>query len=263
MLTLTYASFATTEQLFRYKNEGFQLKEFPGYSSDQWGIKAHNRPWIVEAGDFHKGQKVIEVGGAYSRLPEHLNETYGVESWIGDDFGMEDEDHLWSRWGDPRELPSKYPKLKYVFERMGKFSEHYPNQYFDRIFSVSTLEHIPFEYRLDVFKDMNRCLKPGGRQLHTIDISTSLDKLLLSSVVDRVPGFSSVKWSGQSEVRSWINIMKASGIKISADIPNPAELFSRNILVESPDVVYRFYPPVNEPKEYKPAASLLVIIDDV
>ncbi|MEO0339959.1 MAG: DUF882 domain-containing protein, partial [Bacteroidota bacterium] len=25
---------------------GFELDAFPGYTNDQWGIKAHNRPWI-------------------------------------------------------------------------------------------------------------------------------------------------------------------------------------------------------------------------
>ncbi|MFT5710284.1 MAG: SAM-dependent methyltransferase [Halioglobus sp.] len=263
MLTLTHASFATTEQLFQYKEDGFRLEEFPGYTPDQWGIKAHNRPWINATGKFTRGQSVIEVGGAYSRLPEYLQETHGVEAWIGDDFGMAEEEDIWSRWGKPQDLPDKYPSVNYVFEPFGKYDKKYPNQYFDRIFSVSTLEHIPFNKRLDVFKDMNRCLKPGGRQLHTIDINTSWKKLLLSSVVDCVPGISRLAWAGQSEVRSWLNIMRRSGIKVPFNIPRPWELFNRELLVESPDVVYRFYPPIDQVKPYCPTASLLVVIDDI
>jgi len=263
VLTLTHVSFATTEQLFNYKFSGFRLREFPGYSHDQWGIKAHNRPWIDEMGRFSRGHRVIEVGGAYSRLPEYFHENYGVEAWIGDDFGMGDKDGLWSRWGNPQELPGKYPTVKYVFEPFGKFDGKYQSQYFDRIFSVSTLEHIPFENRLDVFKDMNRCLKPGGRQLHTIDISTSWRKLLFSSMVDCVPGIKHLSWNGQSEIRSWINIIRQSGVKISAAVPSPLRLFNREVLVESPDVIYRFYPPIDNPKQYMPAASLLVVIEDL
>lgn len=63
MLMLTHAAMATVDELFRYKSEGSILDDFPGYTHDQWGIKAHNRPGIEEAGQFAKGQKVIEVGG--------------------------------------------------------------------------------------------------------------------------------------------------------------------------------------------------------
>jgi len=262
MLTLTHASLATTEQLFQYKKNGFKLDEFPGYTPDQWGIKAHNRPWIETNGKFSSGQKVIEVGGAYSLLPKFLCDKHGVEAWIGDDFGMDSNDEMWRRWGDPHLLPEKYPSVNYVFEPFGKFDEKYPDNYFDCIFSVSTLEHIPYKYRLNVFKDMNRCLKAGGRQLHSIDISTNWKKVCLSSVVDSLPGLNRIHWQGQSEIMSWINLIKKSGVRISAKIPSPARLFDRSILVESPDVVYRFYPPNDEPKPYNPAASLLVIIED-
>jgi len=255
-------SLATTEQLFQYKSNGFKLDEFPGYTPDQWGIKAHNRPWIEATGAFSSGQKVIEVGGAYSLLPKYLCDKYGVEAWIGDDFGAGTGDEMWSRWGDPGTLPDKYPSVNYVFEPFGKFNEKYPDNYFDCIFSVSTLEHIPYEYRLDVFRDMNRCLKPGGRQLHSIDISTNWKKIFISSVIGSLPGLNQIHWKGQSEIMSWINLIKKSGIKISASVPNPIHMLDRSILVESPDVVYRLYPPINEPKAYNPAASLLVVIED-
>ena len=99
-------------------------------------------------------------------------------------------------------------------------------------------------------------------QLHTIDVSTSWKRLMVSSVVDSLPGANKVHWAGQSEIRSWINIIKKSGVRVSTNIPNPARLFDRRVLVESPDVVYRFYPPNDQPKVYNPAASLLVIIED-
>lgn len=57
MLVLTHASLATVDELFRYKSQGFQLEDFPGYTPDQWGIKAHNRSWIEEAGEFAGGQR--------------------------------------------------------------------------------------------------------------------------------------------------------------------------------------------------------------
>ncbi len=164
--------------------------------------------------------------------------------------------------GDPKELPFKYPSTKYVFEPFGNYSKKYPDHYFDRVFSISTLEHIPFQSRLDVFKDMNRVLKPGGRQLHTIDISTNWKKLLISSVIHLCPIIKNIHLKVQSEIRSWVNLIKDSGVIVNTSIPNPIKCFDRKILVETPDVVYRFYPPNNEPSTYRPSASLLLIIED-
>lgn len=262
MLVLTHAALATVDELFRYKSSEFRLEEFPGYTPDQWGIKAHNRPWIEDAGQFAQGQKIIEVGGAYSLLPKYLSERYGLEAWVGDDFGATTNESIWSRWADPIGFSSKYPSIRYVFERFGDFSPKFPDAYFDRIFTVSTLEHIPLEHRVNVFKDMHRCMNAGGRQLHTIDISTmSPKRTLMAALIDRFPALKRVIRI-DLEIRSWIDLIRASGVKIMVSIPSPIQLLDRRILVESPDVVYRFYPPNNAPKLYRPSASLLLIIED-
>ncbi len=265
MLTLTHASLATIDQLFSYKDNGFKLDPFPGYTDDQWGIKAHNRPWIEEAGNFNAGQRIIEVGGAYSLLPKYLGDKYKLEPWIGDDFGESfGELELWSRWGNPKDLPHQYPDVKYIFKPFGKFSDEYPSKYFDRLFSVSTLEHIPYENRLDVFRDMNRIVAKNGIQLHTIDVSSSFARVSAYSVMDQFPRvLSKISKGLGSEIRSWINIIERSGVKIGTKIPNSFELLNRQKLVESPDVIYRFYPPNNSKKQYYPCASLLVVIQDV
>lgn len=263
MLTLTHASLATVSQLFQYKQHGLDLEPFPGYTRDQWGIKAHNRPWVVDVGDFKQGQKIIEAGGAYSTLPKYLAKEFDLEAWVGDDFGEGSDESIWSRWGDPRDLPTKNPEVKYSYKNFGSFSETHPSDYFDRIFSVSTLEHIPWGVRLDVLKDMNRCLAPSGRQLHTIDIGTEpLRHTLIQAVKDRLPTLGPIR-TDRSEIRRWIRLLRESGIKIATDIPRVTRLLNREILVESPDVVYRFYPPIDAPTPYYPAASMLLIIDDI
>ncbi len=263
MLTLISAKLATVEELFIFKQSGFKLKEFPGYTDDQWGIKAHNRPWIEKVGDFKSGQNIIEVDGAYSTLPEYLARKYQLNAWIGDDFGMKSGDKLWSRWGDPAEYAEKNKEVKYVFEPFGIFSKEYPAGYFDRIFSISTLEHITSDKILDVFKDMNRCTKKGGMQIHTIDLGTHFKHCLMNTIFDTVP-FADVfiPWA-ISETKRWKGVLRKSGIKVMVKLPHPLSLLNRSILVESPDVVYRFYPQNNSPKPYSPAASLLLIIKDL
>jgi hypothetical protein len=262
-LTLVHASLATVDQLFRYKASGFRLPEFPGYSDDQWGIKAHNRPWIDEVGRWERGQRVLEIGGAYSRLPEYLGSKYGVEPWIADDFGIgTDEEAMWSRWGDPRELPSKHPEVHYVFTRLGQFSDELPSGGFDRVFSVSTLEHIPESDRIPVLIDTHRLLAPGGLEIHTIDISVRRPLVMLAQRVAQVlPALALIDRRLRHDLLRWIEAFQASGVRVATEIPSLLLLLSRGVLVESADVVYRFYPPNDAPKPYVPGASLLLIIE--
>lgn len=261
-LTLTHASLATVDELFRYKAQGFQLPEFPGYTPDQWGIKAHNRPWIDAVGDFRPGQRVVEVGGAYSRLPELLHTKYGVEPWIVDDFGLSSEEPVWSRWGDPRELPARYPSVHYLFRRLGEFAPELEADSFDRVLSVSTLEHIPSDARPRVLEDMHRITRPGGRQLHTIDVSVLAPRVVLGQwLSSKFPPLRLVTRNPSSDLLDWIDLFKRSGVRIARQVPSLLDLLDRKVLVESTDVVYRFYPPNDAPKTYRPAASLLLIIE--
>ena len=265
MLVLTDAKLATFEELFQFKESGFELPPFPGYTNDQWGIKAHNRPWIANVGQFSKGQKIAEVGGAYSTLPKYLSQKHELEAWIIDDFGKSTGEEAWSRWGDPAEVAAKNLDVHYEFEILGIFSPRIPSDYFDRIFSVSTLEHIPWEFHVDVFRDMHRCLAKGGKAFHTIDIPAGCWKTVaVHSVADYLPISRFDKLQPiMPHIRHWISVIKRSGVKIKARTPRSICLFNREILVESPDVVFRFHPPNNKPKKYLPSASLLITIDDL
>lgn len=254
---------AKVDELFEYKKKAYTFLPFPGYDENQWGIKAHNRPWVIENGDFKPEMKIIEVGGAYSTLPLYLSNKFKVDAWVGDDFGQyNNETQIWSRWGNPKDLPEKNKPVKYIYQPFGIFSNEYKEKYFDRIFSVSTLEHIPDKLRLNVFKDINRCLKPGGKILHTIDVSTPFQKIIKEVIYEKIP-FSQYLSKFRTEINSWINLFSESGVEIETKIPNAYQLLDRSVLVESPDVVYRFYPPNNEPKAYSPNASLLIKIESV
>jgi hypothetical protein len=263
-LTLTSASLATVEELFEFKAKGFELPPFPGYSPDQWGIKAHNRPWVAETARFRGGQRVVEIGGAYSRLPEYLASTFGVEAWIADDFGMNSAEAEWSRWGDPRKLPGMFPSVRYVFKRMGQFAPELPDAHFDRVFSVSTLEHIPASERLRVFRDMNRITARGGVQLHTVDVPVRRPKATIAQwAAQRLAPLRLLDRRLTHEVAIWFKTIAASGVEIRVPVPSVLDLLDRRVLVDSPDVVYRFYPPNDAPKPFVGMASLLLVIEDL
>ncbi len=155
--------YARVTTLYQYMDDELHLAEC--------SIKGHNRPSVLSNIDFKPGQRVLGVGEAYSELPALIATTYGCEVWVADDFGMAaGEEELWSRWGDPAELQRKYPQVRHVYERMGTSSQNIPESYFDVIFSVSTLEHIPAADIPSVFSHMDRCLRPGGVSYHTIDV---------------------------------------------------------------------------------------------
>jgi hypothetical protein len=261
-LVCTFAALATVEELFRFKSDGFALPPFPGYSDDQWGIKAHNRPWVAAHGQWASGQRVIEPGGAYSRLPEWLGQRHGVDPWIGDDFGALAGDALWSRWGNPSELPTKFPTVTYRFENFGPRST-YPSDHFERIFTVSTLEHIAGTERLGVLKDIHRSLAPGGLELHTIDIAIPAPMLVLLAAMSESFHLGWVlDGIYRNSIGAWIRLFRRSGVRFQARPPTPVRLLDRSVLVESADVVYKLYPPMQSPKPYRPSASLLLIIED-
>jgi len=196
-------------------------------------------------------------------LPEYLARKYELEAWVGDDFGMNSNEGGWARWGDPRALPEKHPDVRYVFKEFGSFSNEYPDEYFDRIFTVSTLEHIPLRYRIDVLKDMHRCLKPGGMELHTIDIPVrSAGITILKAIGDRCRVLRRLCRRSVSDINRWISLLRASGVQIGVKPPDSLDLLDRRVLVESPDVVYRFYPPNDAPSPYNPGASLLLVVED-
>ena len=119
------------------------------------------------------------------------------------------------------------------------------------------------DFRLQVFRDMNRCFAIGGPQLPTIDIETTTwCCTLLQSVADRLPSTGSLI-SKQSEIQRWMRLSQEPGIKSTAEIPDVCSLLNRKTLAESPDVVFRFYPPDNEVKAYRPSVPMLSIIDEI
>ena len=272
MLALTQFRFATVAELFRYKHEGFELRPFPGYTPDQWGIKAHNRPWIEEAGAISAGQKIIEVGGGYSSLPAYLARKYGTETWVGDDFGESSgQSESWTRWGDPRDLPNVWPDVKYVFKPLGEFLPEYPDGYFDRVFSVSTLEHIAWDKAHAVLRDMHRILASRGTELHSVDIkSAGYRRLLVDSLFERLSmrlGMNAFTHGRPTPTWLWLQAISGSGVNVSRvsakSFPYLDSLLDPETLLESYDVVFRFYPPNDSCKPYAPSASLLIVIEDV
>jgi ubiquinone/menaquinone biosynthesis C-methylase UbiE len=163
MYSLVELSIADISRLYSYiLHEAYGA----GYS-----IKGFGYAWIDTSHAWQRGEKVLDVGAGYSSLPIHIQESYGCEVWAVDDFGLDSDDPFWARDLNPDEHISTHPQVKYVLERLGDAaSSALPENYFDVIYSVSTLEHVPYTLMPAVWKHMDRLLKPGGEMLHTVDI---------------------------------------------------------------------------------------------
>lgn len=239
-----------------------------------WGIKGHNRPWVIAQGCWQAGLRFLDVGAGFSDLPSYLARTYAAEAWVADDFGASAGEGIWSRWGDPSELPAKYPEVRYIFKNLGSQVGEIPEGFFDRVYSVSVLEHVDSDQIAAVLAHMAALLKPGGLLLNAVDIP--FPRTIDRPGVGRAAGFltrvagrrflTAIRTTGHTpytrSIEGWARLL-ASVFDIHGALRGISTLqmvLSHDVLAEPPEVVYRFYPPNDSPKPYWRIASLLFIL---
>lgn len=130
------------------------LKSSPG------DLKHIQDAWMWSQLIGSRGLKIIEIGGGNSRVLstlEQSNELWNVDEFTGNA-------------GGPSQVVER-PRVKTVVGNLGAFSDSIPSNYFDIVFSISVMEHVPSGKALDdFFLDSRRILKTGGRSYHAIDI---------------------------------------------------------------------------------------------
>jgi ubiquinone/menaquinone biosynthesis C-methylase UbiE len=115
-----------------------------------------------------KGAKLLDVGGGDSRIIEYFKKDY--ECW--------NVDKLEGCGNGPNEIDTTGFHL--VKDYMGNFNPELPDGYFDFVFSISALEHVPqndTSLFANILEDLNRTLKPGGYSLHCLDSMLRSDRL--------------------------------------------------------------------------------------
>jgi len=173
MYSVNEISFGDARRILRYKQEGVYGAAF--------NIKGFDYAWLVAARQWKQGERVLDVGAGYSNLPMHLHETYGCDTWVADDYGMESEEAFWTRGKRPRQHVENHPEIHFALERLGDpaASSLDPGS-FDVIVSASALEHVPPPLVEDVWRHMDLLLKPGGEMLHAIDLKLPTHRGMLS-----------------------------------------------------------------------------------
>jgi glycosyltransferase involved in cell wall biosynthesis/radical SAM superfamily enzyme YgiQ (UPF0313 family)/ADP-heptose:LPS heptosyltransferase len=106
------------------------------------------------------GSRLLEIGGGESRIIDALQHKY--ECW--------NIDKLEGLGSGPLTVQPRGNKL--VRDYMGNFNRELPDDYFDLVFSISALEHVPEDESTfkNICLDIDRVLKSGGYSLHCFDV---------------------------------------------------------------------------------------------
>ena len=155
--------------------------------------RAWEYPWAVLASEMQNNSyKILDVGGGGSPFAIYLAE-HGHDSIVCDPSLNQGLNAILNRnkgiymnirpfifqlilkltgivsmWGKPSR--SKNDSVLYC--PYSAEDIRFPDNYFDRVFCLSTMEHIPVENWGQCMKEFERVLKPGGRLIITLDMST-------------------------------------------------------------------------------------------
>lgn len=109
------------------------------------------------------GSKILEIGGGASRILPKFAKRY--ECWNIDKF-----DGLGN---GPCQIPDSHKNIHVIEDYIGNFNNKLPKNYFDFVFSISVLEHVPDNdqnFQTNIINEIQIVLKKGGYSLHCFDI---------------------------------------------------------------------------------------------
>lgn len=123
------------------------------------------------------GSRLLEIGGGQSRMV----------AWLKNDFEIWNLDKLEGLGFGPRSLIEK-SGFRLVKDYIGSFNPELPDRYFDLIFSISTIEHIP-EDPISVdncIADIKRLLAPQGLSVHCVDALLHAEHFFVHPLVRKI-----------------------------------------------------------------------------
>lgn len=143
----------TKSDYWRWREAGFE-------SGTQGTLKGFQDTFVLFTLRDIGRSRLAEAGGGNSRVLPKLaaagNECWNVDRMEG--FG-----------GGPVRI-AKQTDYRLVRSYVGDFSPDLPANYFDVVFSISVVEHIPSEGYRNFVLDSVRILKSGGLFVHAIDV---------------------------------------------------------------------------------------------
>lgn len=123
------------------------------------------------------GSRLLEIGGGESRIIR----------WLKKDYEIWNLDKLEGVGFGPKDL-GEHTGFQLVKDYIGSFSSELPDYYFDMIFSISTIEHIPEDHTTvkRCIADIDRLLTRKGISVHCIDAFLHTDQIVVHPLVKQV-----------------------------------------------------------------------------
>ncbi|MGD9276107.1 MAG: methyltransferase domain-containing protein [Candidatus Pacearchaeota archaeon] len=164
-------------------------------------------PWAFYAVPLKKGMKVLEIGGAFSGF-QFVLDKYGAEVHNLDPGEGKGGKKLHKR---KMSMLNKKFETNVIFHNCFIEKANLPNNYFDMVYSISTIEHVNKKELDQIVKHIKRILKPKGHFVLTAD-------LFLTAYP-----FTKKKRDRWGDNKNIEELVKASGLKIVQG--NKKELF--------------------------------------
>jgi 2-polyprenyl-3-methyl-5-hydroxy-6-metoxy-1,4-benzoquinol methylase len=156
-----------------YSSESLQKMRGPFGFQGNSGTRAFEYPWAYYAAELDAPKKVLEVGGSLSGLQFVLSRE-------GHDVTNVDPGMAAAGRGWPSDQQS-IARLNGWFGTSVRLQPttigqaNLPDNDYDVFLAISVLEHLPEGDVLEVMEHANRCLKPGGRFIITLDLFLNLE----------------------------------------------------------------------------------------
>lgn len=174
---------------FRYllKNSLF-IQKYTGYN--HWS-RAWEYPWAINAAAFAGHCRILDIGGGGAPFADYLarlgHDCYVIDPSLrgGVNLSYDKNKSIFKnlrsvvfhslisilKINTAEGLHSKRKNNSIKYFSQGAQSTNFPDRYFDRVFCLSVLEHIPQTDWKKCVQEFERVLKPGGRLIITLDMN--------------------------------------------------------------------------------------------
>lgn len=134
-------------------------------------------PWIIHELGNVRYKKILDIGAGVSPIPIYLAEQGAQVITVDPHSNIRKigvNQKSWTEWGflDYSQINSSIKSFNKTIESMT-----FQNEFFDVIYSISVIEHVPTLIRQEIWKFVSKWIKSGGKLFLTIDLHPGSNSL--------------------------------------------------------------------------------------